>query len=127
MIEHITLSSKYRIKSIQCCISNYGRGKRGFLIKTLLCFSGNDIETSTHYLFHCSIYANKRMTLLDKIKRINCGILELSDAVVTKILLFRDNTLSAFSDTLILNSTINYVIYTRSYLLEDLMTTYYHG
>ena len=67
------------------------------------------------------------MTLLDKIKRINCGILELSDAVVTKILLFRDNTLSAFSDTLILNSTINYVIYTRSYLLEDLMTTYYHG
>ena len=52
-----------------------------------LCFCGNDIETSTHYLLHCSIHTNKRMTLLDKIKSINCGILELSGVVMTKVLL----------------------------------------
>ena len=56
------------------------------------------------------------MTLLDKIKSINCGILELNDAVLTKILLFGDNTLSASSNTLILNSKID-----SSYLLKDLM------
>ena len=49
------------------------------------------------------------MTLLDKIKSINCGILELSDTVVTKILLFGNNTLSASSNTLILKSKIDYV------------------
>ena len=57
-----------------------------------LCFCGNDIETSTHYLLHCPTYTKERMTLLNKIKSINCGILEFSDAVVTKILLLGDNT-----------------------------------
>ena len=52
------------------------------------------------------------MTLLNKI---NCSILEFSDAVVTKILLFRDNTLSDPSNILILNS---------SYLLYDLMAPF---
>ena len=55
------------------------------------------------------------MTLLDKIKSINCGILELNDAVLTKILLFGDNTLSASSNTLILNSKIDFVISTKRF------------
>ena len=55
------------------------------------------------------------MTLLDKIKSINCGILELSDAVLTKIQLFGDNTLSASSNTLILNSKIDFVISTKRF------------
>ena len=63
------------------------------------------------------------MTLLDKIKSINCEMLEMSDAVVIKILLFRDNTLSPSSNTLILNSTIDYVIDTKR--LDDSIFT--HG
>ena len=39
-----------------------------------LCFSGNEIETSTHYLLHCPTYTNERMTLLSNIKSINCSI-----------------------------------------------------
>ena len=58
----------------------------------LLCFCSNEIETSTHYLLHYPTYTKERMTLLNKIKSINCGILEFSDAVVTKILLLGDNT-----------------------------------
>ena len=49
------------------------------------------------------------MTLLNKIKSINCSILEFSDAVVTKILLFGGNTLSDSSNTLVLNSTVDYI------------------
>ena len=63
------------------------------------------------------------MTLLDKIKSINCEMLEMSDAVVIKILLFGDNTLSPSSNTLILNSTIDYVIDTER--LDDSIFT--HG
>ena len=63
------------------------------------------------------------MTLLDKTKSINCEMLEMSDAVVIKILLFGDNTLSPSSNTLILNSTIDYVIDTKR--LDDSIFT--HG
>ena len=62
------------------------------------------------------------MTLLDKIKSINCEMLEMSDAVVIKILLFGDNTLSPSSNTLILNSTIDYVIDTKR--LDDSIFTH---
>ena len=55
------------------------------------------------------------MTLLNKTKSINCSILEFSNAVITKILLFEDNTLSDSSNTLILNSTIDYIISTKRF------------
>ena len=48
-------------------------------------------------------------------KSINCSILESSDAAVTKILLFDDNTLSNSSNTLILNKTIEYIISTQRF------------
>ena len=68
-----------------------------------LCFCRNEIETSTHYLLHCPTYTNEGMTLLNKIKSINRSILGFSDAVVTKTLLFGDNTLSDSCNTIILN------------------------
>ena len=80
-----------------------------------LCFRGNEIETSTHYLIHCPTYTNERTTLLNKIKSISCSILNFSDAVVTKILLFGDNTLSDSCNTLTLNSTIAYIISTKRF------------
>ena len=46
------------------------------------------------------------MTLLNKIKSINCSVLEFCDAVVTKTL-FGDNAVGDSSNTLILNSTID--------------------
>ena len=87
-----------------------------------LCFCVNDHETSTHDLLHFPTNKNERMTLLDKVKSINCDIVEMSDGAVTKIL-FGDNTLSAFSNTLISNSTTDYVISTRRF--DDSILT--HG
>ena len=55
------------------------------------------------------------MTLLNKIKSINCTILESNDAAVTKILLFGGNSFSDSSNTLILNSAIEYIISTQRF------------
>ena len=52
------------------------------------------------------------MTLLNKIKNINYGILKLSDNIMTKILLFDDSDSTV---TLILNLTIDYVIATERF------------
>ena len=82
-----------------------------------LCFCGNEIETSTHYLLHCPTYTNERLTPLNKIKSINCSILESSNAAETKIILFGDNILSNCSsyNTIILNSVIEYMISTQRF------------
>ena len=58
------------------------------------------------------------MTLLDKIKSINRGILELN-VIITQNLLFGDTFLKVSSITLILNSKI------MPYLPKDLMTKFY--
>ena len=83
------------------------------------CFCGNEIKTSTRYLLNCPTITNERMTLLNKIKSISCSILEFSNAVVTKILLFGDKTFSDSCNTFIL---IRQLI--TSYLLKDLMTPF---
>ena len=56
------------------------------------------------------------MTLLSTIKNIDYGILELSDTIMTKTLLFGDSSLSDSANTLILNSTMDYVIATKRFL-----------
>ena len=80
-----------------------------------LCSCGNDIETSIHFLLHCPTYSNKRMILLNKTKNINYGILELIDTNMTKTLLFDHRSLSDSTNTLILNSTSDYVIPTKRF------------
>ena len=67
------------------------------------------------YLLHCPTYTNEKMNLLNKIKSINWIVFEFSDAVVTKILLFGDNALGDSSNTLILNSTIDYILSTKRF------------
>ena len=54
---------------------------------------------------------------MNKIKRVNYSIFESSDknSVETKILPFGDNTLRDSSNTLILNSTIGYIISTKRF------------
>ena len=76
---------------------------------------------STHYLLQCPTYTNERMVLLSKIRSINCSILEFSDAVATKILLFGDNTLNDSRNTLILNLTIDYIISAK--LFDNFIST----
>ena len=62
------------------------------------------------------------MTLLNKIKSIDCGILEQSDTTMTKIFLFVDNKVGAFSNILIFNSTIDSHIYQTNWWLFFLLT-----
>ena len=80
-----------------------------------LCLCGSEIETSTHYLLHCPAYTNEGLTLLNKIKSINCSILESKDVAVTKVLLFGYNSLSNSSNTLILKSAIKNIISTQRF------------
>ena len=77
-----------------------------------LCLCGIDIETSSHFLLHCPRHSSEKMTLLNKIKNTNYGIIELSNMIMTKTVLFLRSSLRDSTNTLILNS-IDYVIVTE--------------
>ena len=53
------------------------------------------------------------MTLLKKTKNVNYGILELNETIIIKTLLIGDSSLSDSTNSLILNSSIEYVIATK--------------
>ena len=80
-----------------------------------LCLCGNDVEIFSQFLLQCPTYSKDRMTFLNKFNNINYGILELSDTIMTKTLLFGDSLLSDFTNTPISNSIIEYVIATKSF------------
>ena len=76
---------------------------------------GDDIDTSSHFLLHCPNCSNERMTLLKKTKNVNYGILELNETIIIKTLLIGDSSLSDSTNSLILNSSIEYVIATKKF------------
>ena len=49
------------------------------------CDSG-EIESGSHYLLHCSLFVNERITLLNSTWQINPNILEQNDSVATRII-----------------------------------------
>ena len=117
-IKQISLSHVIKLLTIRLGLSHLCKHKFKQSFQDCLnplCLCGNEIETSTHYLHHCPGYTNEGLTLLNKIKSINCSILESSDVAVTKILLFGYKSLSNSSNTLILNSTIKNIISTQRF------------
>ena len=55
------------------------------------------------------------MTFLNKFENTNYGILELSNTIITKTLFFGDISVIDSTNTLILDSTIDYVIATKRF------------
>ena len=53
-----------------------------------VCSYRQDIETSTHFLLHCSNYYSARQNLSEKVKKIDSSILKKNDKFITKIFLF---------------------------------------
>ena len=74
-----------------------------------------EVETSSHYLLHCSNYSEERLALLNTIRNIDMSILQLSDSKFTSVLLFGDNSFDNSKNTFILDATIDYIISTRRF------------
>ena len=79
-----------------------------------ICSCGNDIETSAHFLLHCPHYSNERSTFLNTIRNINRNIFIKNDLQITETL-YGDSSLDNKSNTLILNTTIDFLFVTKRY------------
>ena len=80
-----------------------------------MCYCGQDIETTTHFLLHCPSQDCARKTLFDKINQISGTILRQSDPTTTKILLFGDNKLDFETNKVLLMSTIEFISLTERF------------
>ena len=50
-----------------------------------MCYCGQDIETTTHFLLHCPNHHCARKNFFDKINQVSGTILRQSDSTITKI------------------------------------------
>ena len=90
--------------------------KHGFLDSLdPVCSCGQDIETSTHFLLHCSNYSNERLTFLNIIRNINRNILDKNDLKVREKLLYGDSSPDDTNNTLMMNATTEFLIASKRF------------
>ena len=83
--------------------------KHGFLDSlNPICSCGQNIETSTHFLLHCSNYFNERLTFLNIVRNIGSNILSKNDLKVTETLLYGESSYDDTNNTLIINATMEF-------------------
>ena len=80
-----------------------------------LCSCGHDIETTSHYFLHCPLFHAERSTLLNNINEIDSTIFNKSESVVTRILLYGDESFKDEVNLLILNAAIDFVLFTNRF------------
>ena len=68
-----------------------------------------DIESIAHYFLYCLAYITEKRTLLSTIANIE-NLLELSEPVLIKTILFGSNSFNTNANTNVLNATIDYVL-----------------
>ena len=66
---------------------------------------GDDIETSCHYLLHCSLNTNEKVALLNVTRGNDNSIVELGDYHIVKVLLYGKKFLYITRNSNTLNTT----------------------
>ena len=74
-----------------------------------------DIETTSHYFLHCSLFPAERSTLLNNVNEIDSTVFNKSESVVTCILLYGNESFKDEVNLLILNAIIDFVLSTNRF------------
>ena len=80
-----------------------------------ICNCDEDIETSWHYLLHCSLYTNQSLVLLNFMQGIDNSILELTDSHIVEVFLYGRKFLDISSNNSILNATTDVLLETKRF------------
>ena len=90
--------------------------KHGFLDSlNPICSCGQNIETLSDFLLHCSSYSNERLTFLNIIRNIDSNILSKNDLKVTETLLYGDSSYDNTKNTPIMNATMKFLFASKSF------------
>ena len=75
-----------------------------------LCSCSLELETTSHFFLRCHHYTAIRTTLMNDLKTIDENILSLSDNLLIHLLLFGDAKYDSYKNSIILNSSVNYIL-----------------
>ena len=73
-----------------------------------ICVCGLEIEPTTHFLLHCSLFKSARQSLLTNIEKIDESILKKHDELITKTLLYGDNKFDLSCNKSIISSAVEF-------------------
>ena len=79
------------------------------------CSCDLDVETNMHFFLYCPLFSNQRCALLSTVNDIDSSLTNTDDTTLTDILLFGKASLDITANTLILNATMNYIIWTNRF------------
>ena len=74
-----------------------------------ICSYGQETQTSTYFLLHCSNYHCARQTFFRKMNKTNSAILKQNDQVITKLLLFGNEKPKAAHNKFILTARFEFL------------------
>ena len=80
-----------------------------------ICSCGFDVKSTCHYIIHCPMYKDERYNLLGTIKNIDCRLLDVTETILIKTLLFGNCSVDAQTNILILNATTEYILTTKRF------------
>ena len=80
-----------------------------------LCSCGNNVESTEHFLLHCTQFGNERRTLLSTLGNFNCSWLKNTSKVLTQNLLLENTSLIPRDNSKILSTTIDFVLSTKRF------------
>ena len=75
-----------------------------------ICSCGFDVESSSHYILHSPMYNDDRHTFLSTIKNNDCALLDVTETVLIKTLLFGNCSVDAHINTQALNTATEYIL-----------------
>ena len=80
-----------------------------------ICYCGQDIETTVHYLIHCPIFSDERSIFFNNIQSIDENVLIRSDPKISDTLLLGISSFNDTRNTSILNTTVYYILSTKRF------------
>ena len=80
-----------------------------------ICYCGQDIETTVHYLIHCPIFSDERSIFFNNIQSIDENVLIRSDPKISDTLLIGISSFNDTRNTSILNTTVYYILSTKRF------------
>ena len=82
---------------------------------------GLDIESTAHFLLHCSTYITERRALQNTIENTDNSLLDLCEPVLIRTLLFGSNSFDADANKNVHSATIEYI-----FLLRDFTNRFFY-
>ena len=74
------------------------------------CSCGLNVKINTHFFLYCLLFTNQRCTFLSAVNDIDSSLTNTNDSILTRILLLGSTSFDISASTIILNTTMEYII-----------------